>query len=490
MADPEDFVSRKNKEISPDEYLEKEDRKSEEMFDNIDASLVEENPFQRETTEHSHKHVENQRQKSFIVRNITPLEQGGLRSSVLTMVSSTIGAGLLTLPNALAAVGLVNGLVWLTLFGILTSYTYRILNDLVIQSKKKSYANVVAHYFGKRIAGVFVNFTIAATLSVGILYGSVSWLFLAKLLKTHGLVDFKESNAEKQEIDQYDAETIKWRYICSGLMFLFILPFVYQRNISSLRYISLLIVLSVFYTIVLAIVQFWDYYSTYSKMPADVYEVEWISTPFSLKWFSTFAAFILAQYSHALFFYVRGDLMNKTKARVNKLINIITAIVLVFFAVFSAVGYLSLGAKQLPTLFTLRKPINPDSSDIPMKIARIIFFLAAVLKVSILVYPAREQIYIYYKINRSTQNQVISTFLLSALVFSVPCVFPKIDTILDLCGGLLLGSLGYSIPLALKIVSLRRTKGSTLSILIHLFLLLIVLGIQGLSTYEAFTKVQ
>lgn len=476
-------VFRKEKDLSPDEYLEKEDKNSEKI-DKLDVSLVEEDPYQRETTEVTHSHVESQRQKSFLVRNISPLQQGSLRSSVLTMVSSTIGAGLLSLPKAFSSVGLVTGMIGLTVFGVLTGYTYRILNELVMTSGKKSYANVVSHFFGKKVAGVFVNFTIFATLSVGILYGSVTWLFLAKLLKTHGFIDFKESDPINEVIDEQDPLTVKWRYICSGIMFLFILPFVYQRNISSLRYVSLLIVVSVFYTIVVAIIQFWPYYSTFKDQP-EVYEVYWISAPFSLAWFKCLASFILAQYSHALFFYVRGDLMNKTTSRINKLINVISAIVVIFFAVFSAVGYVSLGSKQLPTIFTLRKPLTPDSPDVAMKLARIIFFIAALLKVSILVYPAREQIYIYYKIERSTRNQLIFTVLLSGLVFSVPCYYPKIDTILDLVGGLMLGALGYSIPLALKIANLRKTKGSQLSIAFHAVLLLIVVTIQGLATYEA-----
>ena len=76
-----------------------------------------------------------------------------------------------------------------------------------------------------------------------------AWIFLAKLLKLFNIVDLPEKNAQTKEIDESDPLTIKWRYICSVSMLIFILPFVYQRNLANLRYISLLIVLSIFYTV-------------------------------------------------------------------------------------------------------------------------------------------------------------------------------------------------------------------------------------------------
>lgn len=76
-----------------------------------------------------------------------------------------------------------------------------------------------------------------------------AWIFLGKLLKMFNLVDLPEKNHQTQELDENDPLTIKWRYICSVSMLVFILPFVYQRNLASLRYISLLIVVSIFYTV-------------------------------------------------------------------------------------------------------------------------------------------------------------------------------------------------------------------------------------------------
>lgn len=181
-------------------------------------------------------------------------------------------------------------------------------------------------------------------------------MFLGKLLKIYKIVDFPYSNPRTEEIDESDPLTIKWRYICSLSMLVFIIPFVYQRNLANLRYISLLIVISVFYTILLAIIQFYSYYTAFKSSPD--YVVYWISKPPTLDWFRGLAPFMLAYYSHALFFYVRGEMINKTTRRVTKLINIIAVVLLSLFALFSGVAYISLGEKLIPTMFTLRRPIS------------------------------------------------------------------------------------------------------------------------------------
>ena len=70
------------------------------------------------------------------------------------MFSGTAGAGLLSLPKILSYYGVVSGFVFLFTFGFLTHRTYKILNELIIKSGKKSYANLVSHYFGK-VAGSY-----------------------------------------------------------------------------------------------------------------------------------------------------------------------------------------------------------------------------------------------------------------------------------------------------------------------------------------------
>ncbi len=92
--------------------------------------------------------VESQRKRNFVDRNLSKLTKGGLRSSLFTLFSGTVGAGLLSLPKILSYYGLGLGIVCLIVFALLTYEMYYILNELIEKSGKRSYANVCAHYFG------------------------------------------------------------------------------------------------------------------------------------------------------------------------------------------------------------------------------------------------------------------------------------------------------------------------------------------------------
>lgn len=65
------------------------------------------------------------------------------------MFSGLLGAGLLSLPKVISIYGVTLGMLSLLLFGMISWYTYIILNQLIMASHKKTYANVCAFYLGK-----------------------------------------------------------------------------------------------------------------------------------------------------------------------------------------------------------------------------------------------------------------------------------------------------------------------------------------------------
>lgn len=85
-------------------------------------------------------------------RNFSELSKGGIRSSVFTLFSSAVGAGILSLPHVVSYYGVVLGGALMFVFALVTYTAQNILNSLIEQSGKKSYANVCSHYFGKRNA--------------------------------------------------------------------------------------------------------------------------------------------------------------------------------------------------------------------------------------------------------------------------------------------------------------------------------------------------
>ena len=90
------------------------------------------------------------------------------------------------------------------------------------------------------------------------------------------------------------------------------------------------------------------------KQEAD-FKIEWISKPFNLNWCQGWATMMLSYYSQVMFFYVRGQMMQKTEERVAKLINTLTTVVILFLCSFSVAGYLAMGENSVPILYPLRK---------------------------------------------------------------------------------------------------------------------------------------
>lgn len=185
---------------------------------------------------------------------------------------------------------------------------------------------------------------------------NTAWIFLSTILKEFNYVDFPYSNPVNMEIDQHAPLTSQWRYYSCAIMAVVAFPFVYQRSLSRLRFVSLFILVVMLYTIVLVMCQFWTYFSYFRDSPD--FKIEWVSNKFNIRWFQGWATVMLSYYSQVLFFYVRGEMVSKTRERVTKLIDILTLAVVSFFAFFSTIAYLSLGERMLPSLFSLRRKLR------------------------------------------------------------------------------------------------------------------------------------
>jgi len=69
---------------------------TESLDDNI---KIEDDPPQRITDEMVLSEILSTRQKSVLIRPFLSVSKGGIRSSIFTLFSGTVGAGILSLPN-------------------------------------------------------------------------------------------------------------------------------------------------------------------------------------------------------------------------------------------------------------------------------------------------------------------------------------------------------------------------------------------------------
>ena len=165
-----------------------------------------------------------------------------------------------------------------------------------------------------------------------------------------------------QKIDQSAAVTVKWRYISCAVLSVLIIPVNYQRTLGTLRYFSFFIVGTILFCILVrrahqvAIVQSPAYYREYRDSPD--YEVDWLIGSFSTNWFKGFGTLLLSYNCQVTYFYVRAEFMHKSHRRMRKLVTALSAMLVVLFAGMCAAGYLSLGKRMQPDLFTLRRKLS------------------------------------------------------------------------------------------------------------------------------------
>lgn len=438
--------------------------------------------------------VNIQRAKPFFTRNFSAITKGGVRSSVFTMFSGTVGAGILSLPyvkrhlkplKIISYYGLALGASLIILFSLVTYTSFSCLNDMVIRSGKKSYVNIASYYLGKTNGKIIAQFLILSQFTTAILYPSISkdpkshqkkvWQFSANLLNTLGIADIPYSDKASKQIDQHSPEAWKYRVITMGILALFIFPFNLQKRLATLRYLSVFIMVVILITIGVSLFQCPFYFEEYKDDRN--YHIDWIAAPFNIRWLQGFSTMMLSYNCIITFFYVRGEMRHKTRQRVQKVIRYLLMIEASFYTLIAIAGYVSLGADMVPHVFTLRRKLSkkssfgffnilfganlnlqlaPDSKDTLMIACQFLFTIAISFHIPISLFPAREQIYIYYGLERKGKTHVTLTLVMTLVCVLVPTFYPDIIGLLGLVGGITVGTAAYVLPFLLAFRSLEK----------------------------------
>ena len=141
-----------------------------------------------------------------------------------------------------------------------------------------------------------------------------------------------------------------------GILFVVVMPFNLSKNLATLRYFSMFILVIVFFTISVSLIQSPSYYETYKGNLE--YSITPLAKGFNLKWLQGLATMMLSYNCQITFFYVRGEMRLKTKKRVNKIINYLLSLEFLFYLTIALSGYISLGDKLIPGVYTLRRPLR------------------------------------------------------------------------------------------------------------------------------------
>ena len=182
----------------------------------IDEDLLEKDPSYHPTTMSTRGRLEDVRRKNWFGRNFRPVSTGGIRSSAFTLITGTVGAGILGLPSISTYFGLAMSIFFVIFFGLITMWSYFILNDAIIACNRRGYVNLCAYYFGKKGGYIVVFIFIICQLFATIVYCVIAWNFIENILDSFHIYDFVK-HADKDGnmiIDNYESGNWLMRVYC------------------------------------------------------------------------------------------------------------------------------------------------------------------------------------------------------------------------------------------------------------------------------------
>lgn len=150
---------------------------------------------------------------------------GGLQGSIFTILASTVGAGILSLPYTVNLSGLYQGIVLFTLGMIVSLYTCQLLVIAAEKTGKLTYESIGDELYGPKMK------TFAEVNMIINNYGTViAYLVLLKALVPNSLHLFGVQN-----------ELLRSEYLWGTLISTIVVyPLSLKKEISSLRYTSIL----------------------------------------------------------------------------------------------------------------------------------------------------------------------------------------------------------------------------------------------------------
>ncbi|KAF4692680.1 hypothetical protein FOZ60_012794 [Perkinsus olseni] len=254
--------------------------------------------------------------QGFVQRSFAPLTAGGIRQSTFTLISTAMGGGVLCLPYVMKQVGLINGVLLLSISSLIAFVTMYILIMCAIRVNKHSYGSLLGYCAGKWVAPVLdvvlFFYGMGAVIAYFILLGD----FLPALFELVGVPGAS-------------------RTICMVGAAAFAVPFVLPRRLSALQYVSPVATFSLILTAAITMIKA---RGQSTMLPP---EAPMALALFGWPLLKSFTITLFAYICHMNVVPVAGELVDPTPARVLKATSRVAFVQLSFYIVIGVAGYIS-----------------------------------------------------------------------------------------------------------------------------------------------------
>lgn len=193
--------------------------------------------------------------KRLTLARLLGLRRGSTRGSIYNLFSSVLGAGVLGLPHAVAAWGLLPGLLMVVPFALVSFYTLRLLGWLGELTGAKSYRHLAELTLGRRFPVASRLVSVAIFLNT---FGSlvVYLIVLGDLIPSFARLALGAAGLDPSAPPAALAPLLSGSAVIAGSGLLFGLPLSLVRDLSMLRYTSFLSMGSILFLAALLCVRF------------------------------------------------------------------------------------------------------------------------------------------------------------------------------------------------------------------------------------------
>lgn len=397
---------------------------------------------------------------SFTTRYFSPIKEGSLRGSIVSIASITFGGGCLSFPYAIAQTGPLLGFIIYSLIGIFSYWTIYILYINGYEAKILDYNKLTEEYLGvwnRRIAD-FSNLL----LCFGLL---ISYQYIISSLCLQSLNYFFNTECE-------GVTKIIQILICMALIQI---PLSTMKNVSSLQYISISGTLALILATLIIMFEFPFYLSEYIQQ-GNVFTLFPPNKNLAVSWIDTTGIFLFGFSSHNGIFQIFAEMNKPNKRRCVKVLKRAFYLEIILYFCLSFSGFFST-FYDTPDVFLKRKNLIGFPNDYVIIITKII-----------LVITLNSCMAMNYNIMRMSYNSLIlneenppfwKDFSMILLIYissnSITYFLTNAGTLISMLGGLCTTFVCFIVPLLLDIKVSPEKKTKTQKIISLLGLIVITI---------------
>eukprot|EP00755_Sulcionema_specki_P018169 Sspe_Gene.66236::Locus_39145_Transcript_1_1_Confidence_1.000_Length_1913::g.66236::m.66236 len=318
------------------------------------------------------------------------LPEGSVRAGVFNIASATLGAGALTLPVAFKQSGIVMGLIWLAIGMLATIYSIKLLIDVLQFTKYSrawrgpryldSYEDLSLHIFGKKIEYCVEAQIIVFCYGTAIAYVVAVGDILDPIRVLGGMPDLLSGHYGR-------------KVIMIAFWFVLMLPLSFVKNVNSLRFSSMLGVISILFLVVATIKhciqhRFVDDWSCGDDYGGKCTKIEYAAASFDAV--LTIPLVLLAYTCQVNVFSIYQELKDPSPAKMMKISWLgMAGLCFVIYALMGTAGYLDF---EDVTKGNILKNFQPKKDPV-IAISFIAITLTVVVAFPLVVFPCRDSIF-------------------------------------------------------------------------------------------------